>query len=406
MTLPQELQPALDERLSELAAEIVRRVGFDPPEVKTRLQPPKLRVAKGPYGLNCYCVAETADTRVILIGSGLYPFLSHYTRAAAAFLLPSEPNGIRPSTLWPRACSATATTLDWLSSPCSVPLYPEFGLSPNQEHAAYAFGACAYRFALCHEIAHVALAHLDNDLTELRKVDGEDIEEYRKSQEQELIADRVGLRLHVRSLPPALSVTGLASAVYFVHATALLDVRLMLLASLVDYHHWRIPYTHPPALHRVQNLMGAAESLERGAGEGLGMVHDALAPMDAQLRDVANRQQELVTAAALGIVSDEVARYAMRVADDTPPIVAPDTLPREGTLLLNGTQELRRLLDQSPLGVLRALESPAAEERADRDVGDDDRLRFRVVEQLALALPEELRRFRRLTRSQRAQEAA
>jgi hypothetical protein len=72
----------------------------------------------------------------------------------------------------------------------------------------------------------------------------------------------------------------------------------------------------------------------------------------------------------------------------------PDVIPK-----------LLRLFDTSPLGVLRALESPPIKASEDHDA-EEDRLRSLVVEQLALALPIEFQRFRHLTRAQRAEETA
>ncbi|MGH8563936.1 MAG: hypothetical protein ACREXW_07535 [Gammaproteobacteria bacterium] len=125
----------------------------------------------------------------------------------------------------------------------------------------------AYRFALCHEMAHVALEHVDASRSELRAVGSEDYEALLASQQQELEADRFRLELQIKSIPDSTQlVTALASAVYFVHITGLLDARLMLLAHLVDYESWNIAYTHPPALERVFDLMGGGTSWRLGRG--------------------------------------------------------------------------------------------------------------------------------------------
>ena len=100
----------LDECLDELLTGIVEGVVIEPPEIKAKLRPPLLKVVKGvPHGLNSYCVPNPDGTKIILIGGLLYSFVLHYTRAAAAYFLPSTPDGPRPSPYWPQARSAVAT---------------------------------------------------------------------------------------------------------------------------------------------------------------------------------------------------------------------------------------------------------------------------------------------------------
>ena len=405
MTYTEGDELRLDNRLDELAAGVVNRIRFDPPELKSKLQPPHLSVYTGPPGLNSGCVPIPGDKKIILMGADLYPFSHHYTRAAATYLLPSEPGGPRPSSFWPDACSAVATTLDWLASPAPTPLYPEFKLSQHQAHVARAFGDYAYRFALCHEMAHVALEHVDADSTQPKRVGSADIEVFRASQKQELIADRFGLSLQVKSLPDdSQLVTALASAIYFVHITGLLDLRLMLLRDLVDWDEWEIAYTHPPALHRIGNLMGGAEGLCGGAGAGLQIVHESLDPLDGELRGMANKQQEEVASDALTLIDAEVARITKVRANNTHSGSGPgDKIDaQEGNLPPEVAAQLLRLFNRSPLGVLLALEAETS-----AGVGQEEyQLRSFVKEQLASALPDEFHVFRHQTRARRAKELA
>lgn len=358
----------LDEQLEELAGNVARTIGFDPPELRDKLLPPQLRVFKGvPHGLNSYCVPQRDGTKLILVGDGLYSFFGDYTRAAAAYFLPSEPGGgKRPSEFWPGACSALATTLDWIASPAAEPHRAEFRVSAYQERIAEAFQAYTYRFALCHEMAHVALEHVDGSPTELRKAASGEVAVLQASQQQELEADRFGLHLQVKSLPDrSQHESALASAVYFIHVTGLLDLRLMLLAHLVEANAWKIAYTHPPAMQRVFNLMGAAEALGTGLGAVLRREAANLGRLDAELRECARKQQDDVASEVLRLLESEATT---------------------GT-----TAELLRLFERSPLGVLRGLEpSPG------RAAG----------EQLAAALPMEFQEFRQKTREQRARQLA
>jgi hypothetical protein len=357
----------LDEQLEELAGNVVRGIGFDPPELRDKLLPPQLRVLKGvPHGLNNYCVPQRDGTKLILVGEGLYSFFGDYTRAAAAYFLPSEPGGgRRPSEFWPGACSALATTLDWIASPAPEPHRAEFPVSAYQERIAEAFQAYTYRFALCHEMAHVALEHVDGSPTELRRAASGEVEVLQASQEQEAEADRFGLHLQVKSLDRSQHESALASAVYFIHVTGLLDLRLMLLAHLVDANTWNIAYTHPPALQRVLNLMGAAEALGRGQGAVLQREAANLGGLDAELRECARKQQDEVATEVLPLLKNEATAAT--------------------------STELLRLFERSPLGVLRGLEpSPGGA----------------ASEQLAAALPMEFQEFRRKTREQRARQLA
>jgi hypothetical protein len=393
MTYPGEDDLRLDDRLDELSASIVARIDIEPPEVKAKLGPSQLKVVKGvAHGLNNYCVPKADGTKIILVGADLYSFFLQYTRAAAAYFLPSEPGGPRPSPFFPRACSALATTLDWISSPTSAPVYPQFDLSPQQEHVAHAFAAFAYRFALCHEMAHIVLEHVDVSPAELQKVRDADVSVLGVSQRQELEADRFGLQLQINSLLDNTQlVTALASAVYFVHITGLIDGRLMLLAHLVDHTKWKIAYTHPPALQRVLNLMGAAQRYGDKDGAGMQSVHGSLAGLDGLIYDAANKQQQDVTNETESLLEKEFTNSTTALAVPSnlgPPVVS----------------ALLQLFERSPLGVMRALEPQVIHVSAASD--RTEAMPYLLREQFAAALPPEFRRFRGLTRAQRAQEIA
>jgi hypothetical protein len=377
----------LAERLDELFAGIVDAVSIEPPETKAKLRAPQLRVVKGvPNGLNNYCVPNPDGTKIILIGGLLYSFFLHYTRAAAAYFLPSTPNGPRPSPFWSQARSAVATTLEWISSPGSAPVFPRFDLTPHQEHVAEAFAALAFRFALCHEMAHIALEHV-----ELGRVKDADFSFLQVSQQQELVADRFGLGLQVKSLDRTQLVTALASSVYFVHITGLLDKRLMLLAHFVDPRSWRIALTHPPAHHRVFNLMGAAQAFGDKCSAGLQSVHEALERVDGEIYTAAKKEQDSVANDAVGVLEHALTNISTVAS-----------MP--ATLVAAVTKDLRRLFDRSPLGVMRVLE-PGAFNVSAASPGKATKLQV-MTEQFASTLPPEFQRFRGLTRAQRAEEMA
>jgi hypothetical protein len=387
---------ALDDQLEQLAAGITQRVRLDPPELKAKLLPPQLQVIKGPPGINSYCIPNSDGTRIIMIGADVYKFFHHFTRAAAAYFLQSEPGGPRPSPLWPKAREAVANTLNWISSPAKKPRYEEFELSPRQAHVAAAFAAYTFRFALCHEMAHVVLGHVESENLTQRRVNGEDVEFLRASQQQEFEADQMGLTIQIRSLPVITDlVTALVSPAYFVHITALLDARLMLLAHLVDPYHWKIARTHPPYLARLFPLAGEAARLYPGGDKGLMEVHSSLQPIQGEIFDAANKRQDAVVEAATKLLTDELARYGGRQKGKLEEPVTPKV-----------REELLQLFEQSPCGVMRVLELDSwSEDDADQKQKDHE-LRSFVINRLVSVLPPEFQRFHGLSRAQRSQEIA
>jgi hypothetical protein len=350
-----------------IAAQVIDRLRVDPPELRERLLPPRFRVEIGTDTVFSYCVRTHGGETVLLVGARQLSLLLQYTRAAAAYFLADGPGGARPSGHWPGARSALATTVDWLAAPASAPLFPEPPLTPRQAGVALAFAESAYRFGVCHELAHVVLDHLGQGPTDAVRAGSDPLERLRASQAQEIEADRLGLMLHIRTLPPGAELEpALASAVYFLHALSLLDLRLMLLARLVDADAWRIEHTHPQSLFRVASLMAAAEGLARNAEAGLSVVHRDLTALDGEVGSTALDQREEVRAAAAALVA--------RHRAPTPAAV----------------DELRRLLERSPTGVLLALEPGAAAAPVPS------------LDDYAAALPDAFKRFRDATPAERA----
>jgi hypothetical protein len=355
----------LDEHLPELAAAIVGGVGIDPPEVKARLEPPRLRIVKGaPDALNSFCVPSDSGV-IILVGGELYRFFHHYTAAAATYLVPAKSGGAVPSRAWPEACSSLATTFDWACSPAATPIYPPIELTPYQASSARAFGSFAYRFALCHELAHVALGHVGRDVA--RQVVVNDVAVYRASQKDETEADQYGLELQVKSLANRLlAIPALTSSVHFIYGTGLMDGKLGLLSELVDYRAWQIPYSHPPALGRVFQLARAAEGFQAGMSEALFKVHEGLSPMNLEVWNRADDQRDAVAKAVRHLV-------------------------RKGA----SGDALAPLLRRSPTGVVLGLEVTRKMSEAT----------VRAKDRLAESLPEELQTFRRQSKTERARSA-
>ena len=323
-----------------------------------------------------------------------------YARAAATYFLPVTPGGKRPSALWPAARQVLASELEWLAAPAPASKEPAVEASPYQAQCSRAITAYTYRFLLCHEMSHIILGHVDSGTMQQGILPGEDLEVLRVSQEQELAADGMGLKLQASSLPYATQLEpALAGAVYFIHVTGLLDARLMMLAPMVDERAWRIKYTHPPAIGRVFNLMSAAEGIRKGLGPGLQRLHGDLCTFDGELLEAANRQQDKTASSVRKLVNKVVAvcRTSYR----------PENTVRDGSLhsqpspaFADAKVRLLKHLNRSPIGVLKALEpeeSTNANARAVREL---------VVAQFASALPEEFQCFRRQSPVERAAELA
>jgi hypothetical protein len=289
--------PPLCERPAELAAEILARVGIDPPSARERMQPPHLTMGKGLPGLNSLSFSSEDGTRRIGIGADLYPYLLRYARAATAYLMPSRVGAARPSSYWAGARASVATTLDWLSTPAGGLKISEFPLAERQVRRAAALADFAYRFNVCHEIVHVGLGH------EPRRFGDKSLDKHQMTEAQEHEADQVGLMLHFNAVGKASA--ALESAIYFQHAIGLLDARLGLLSDLVDEYHWKIAHTHPPWLARVFVLPRAAESLRRGSSKNLLKVHGGLSEVDVKIRQTADAQQAETVAAVRALIKAE-----------------------------------------------------------------------------------------------------
>jgi len=356
----------------------------------------RVAVSRRPERVNAFTV-HTDSGPEIVVGGGLCGFLSHYTRAAATYFLAS-PEGTRPSELWPDARSSLASAIEWLSSPSRSPRMPAFEMTERQAAVSEAFGAYAMRFALCHEIAHVALEHEPVHDFELEAGAAQrSIVEFSQNQERE--ADRYGLQLQIASLPQRDQlVNAIASAAYMIHAVELLNLRLMLLARLIDSTRWRARVTHPPLLERTFRQMGAAESVVPGGGAGLESLHDQLAALNGEVIGEASSQQDSVTDSARKLIDDESTRAAGALGSDSRSVAAATQ-----TLSLDAgdpqpalAPQILELFGRSPLGVLAVLDvSAAAPERdlAPRDLAPRDLALLALVERLKLELPEEFASF-------------
>lgn len=386
LTVEHVFDYAEPEQLNALIAVLAERIHLEPPEANAMLQPVNLHVTTGlAHGINSQATRLGAERHAILMGGDLSMLCEQYARAAATYFLAGSAGDSTPSSNWPAARASLARTLDSLASPAASACFDSFEVTQRQESNAHECAAYAYRFAACHEIAHVVLGHL-NQSTE-RESQASGIPANLVSQRRESAADSLGLRLVGASLPNrgALN-SALPGAIYFFHATALLDLRLMLMAPVLDFTAWNIAHTHPPRLARVATLAGPADALFPGAGQRLRAIHTALERMDAE---IAQATLELL---------DDVEREARELMESEAAIAVQQ--PGTPTASPANERAMSQLIERSPMGVFRALESQGA------SASERERAIGRIQEQYALLLPPELRQFRGASRQERAREQA
>lgn len=378
-----------DERLEDVVNNIIQHAGFSP-HIETRLLPPKLSVKRAGPGVSAYYVrVPNQPTLILVVGGHMLDFIHQFTAATATYFLPTSPDGLRPSELWREARVAVAKSLEWISSPSQTPSFPDFRLTPRQALAAKTFGNYAFRFAICHELAHTALDHVGMGLTVPLGPSEEHSEVYLASQESELAADSFGLELQLRSLPDLTHmVPGLASGVYFIYVMRLLEARLMLLGDLVDLYRWNVRLTHPPTLHRVFELMSTANRLHgKQATEGLKKVHEDLSVMVGLIWNEANDQQERVSRRIAHLVQREEHRIG-RTDNDRP--VPQEKVPQSGEPSASTIRQLLQIFSESPISVLKALQAACTEMTSSGARRDAASL---IAERLVPELPEQFQRF-------------
>ncbi|GAA1114801.1 hypothetical protein GCM10009630_10250 [Kribbella jejuensis] len=316
----------MEEHLDAAVGNILQAV-ISRPELYERLRPPQTRIVKSKGTDYKAFTVRTGGKAVIRMGGATYRVLNALTSTAATYFVADE-RGKRPSAYWPAARNRLASAIDCYASPLRSASVRPIEISPRQATAATSFAQYAYRFVICHELAHVALDH-----TFGAGADPDNVDSLRASQDEELSADAFALRLQLGSLPhPDLIVTALSAPVYFIFLLrAFDDFRLALMGELVDHEQWSIEYSHPPYLHRIFNLMREATALVGDdAGEGLGAVQGALEELVQKVWSAALESRDKVAAKATELLAD----------------------PK-----LTDAAELTELLTKSPIGVLQALDA-------------------------------------------------
>ena len=220
-------------------------------------------------------------------------------------------------------------------------------LSEQQAERALIFGNYAFRFIICHEMAHIALGHIRPGLLSSREIDGEIRATLSARHDSELAADRFGFTLHMKALEsPLLVVTALAAVIYFLHSTYLLRLRLMLLAKLVDYHAWEIEGSHPPILQRVLNLSDEAISqYGETAWDGLKRLNGDLQRLEGEVIDACSARREGTIRDAQEVVGDGLRCISHGGFDEG----APEAL----------TSEIAKLYQRSPIALAEAFDESA-----------------------------------------------
>jgi len=265
-----------------------------------------------------------------------------------------------------------ATALEWLALPVREIRFPSFDLSEEQNNRALIFANMAYRAAVCHEVAHAVLGHL-NALQHEQNMNIETNQRILMARQRETAADGLAMRLHVNSLPhPDMFITGLASMVYYIHATSLLRLKLMMLSRIIDTEAWTIKGQHPDPLHRIANLTIVAKELYGATrSQVLMQVHSDLEVIAAEIRQSHLDQCR--------IIREDTVKFLYSLSVSGP------TFSTEPV-----TEKIQELLNQSPVGVVEALD------RLTHDLLLQDTLAAVVS-----ALPKALQRFLSLAKDQR-----
>ena len=252
----------LDRKLDELVTPILQSIRTEPAEPEFEQLLRTLQVVRGPdpRDVNAQCLSNGDGSVIIHVGRGLYDFLQFYARCVSTKFLPAQPGGPRPSPAWPVALPALASCLEWLALPLRDMRFADLTLGPEQDNKATIFANMTYRAAICHEVAHAVLGHLNAITIEDEQPDIDDRQRLLNAREREIKADVFGMRLHLESLPhPAMMETAAATLIYNVHATNLLRFRLMILAEVVNTDRWTTRVRHPDPLARFGHLVAAAE---------------------------------------------------------------------------------------------------------------------------------------------------
>jgi hypothetical protein len=369
----------LDVKLEELLAPVIESVHAEPeiPEIQETLRGMYIQRGNDPRDVNAQCLRSSDGRTVLHIGRGLYGFICYYTRCVAAKLLSTGSGDMRPSAAWSVALSSIGTALEWLALPVREVRLPSFDLSLSQDTTALIFGNMAYRAAICHEIAHAVLGHLDAEQRE-REIDSEEAgQRLINARNRELEADRFAMQLHVESLPhPDMFVTGLASVAYYIHATSLLRLKFMMLSRLIAIDSWTSKGRHPDPLLRIASLAGAAKSLYgETMSEGLMMVHSDLEQIAGDIRQSHFDQRDRTR---------HDAEYLLNSLPSNEPTISPEEF----------NSHITELLDRSPIAVVEVLDGVLCNVSLDA-----------TRDAVLSALPRPFQRFLALGRDQRTTRA-
>jgi hypothetical protein len=153
----------LDRKLDQLVTPILQTIHTEPAEPEFEQLFRTLRVVRGPdpRDVNAQCLRNGVGSVILHVGRGLYDFLQFYARCVSTKLLPAQPGGPRPSPAWSVALPALASCLEWLALPVGDMRLAGLTLGPMQDNRATIFANMTYRAAICHEIAHAVLGHLN-----------------------------------------------------------------------------------------------------------------------------------------------------------------------------------------------------------------------------------------------------
>jgi len=220
---------------------------------------------------------------LIVVNWGLPVFLYEVARAISTRFKFQDSTGNRPfgeSLLeFDGTCRYIAEIFAWYRG-VGRPAAFDFPVHPSQVLAAGKLATSAEEFVVCHEMAHFMTGHVETPFNGRRYMANLPSDVPSSSWEQELEADRVGLRILWGRDDPALrseQVDAYAGADFFLQVMSLFEE----LAEIPPAE------THPPSLLRLKRLRDYAKSLcvDNDSWLGLFQLAGAIEQLFAQVRE-------------------------------------------------------------------------------------------------------------------------
>lgn len=244
----EELLTGFEKMLAWHAESVAK--GLDDP----RLMPARVAVRVMPsVYLNAVTVPGEHDGVLLVFNAGLSMFLYKFARAITAQLSGSASGDAGQQLARPVALEETtvrlATLLDWATSPAMTPRSGTWPMTTEALRAAENCAQVAERFAVCHELAHVALDHVKDAPRQSIALGGLNVIAMENIDKREFAADQRGLEFALRT----------AGTSAHDLQKAYLGCELFFSAIQLYEDVLGVPGGYPPARHRLQAVRAWAD---------------------------------------------------------------------------------------------------------------------------------------------------